>query len=64
MQRDESGDQFYSDEVAGAWQAFFDNPENDAQAGFNGDLEKDLKNNQKNNLLNTSSYMVIYDEKP
>lgn len=64
VQRDESGDQFYSDEVAGAWQAFFDNTENDAQAGFNGDLEKDLKNNQKNNLLNTSSYMVIYDEKP
>lgn len=64
VQRGESGDQFYSDEVAGAWQAFFDNTENDAQAGFNGDLEKDLKNNQKNNLLNTSSYMVIYDEKP
>lgn len=64
VQRDESGDQFYSDEIAGAWQAFFDNAENDAQAGFNGDLEKDLKNNQKNNQLNTSSYMVIYDEKP
>lgn len=64
VQRDESGDQFYSDEIAGAWQAFFDNNGYDVQTGFGGDLEKDLKNNQKNNLLNTSSYMVIYDEKP
>lgn len=64
MQRDESGDQFYSDDIAGAWQAFFDNNGYDVQTGFGGDLEKDLKNNQKNNLLNTSSYMVIYDEKP
>ncbi|QWM16894.1 hypothetical protein IZ181_01325 [Morganella morganii subsp. morganii] len=47
-----------------AWQAFFDNNGYDVQTGFGGDLEKDLKNNQKNNLLNTSSYMVIYDEKP
>nr|WP_242452344.1 hypothetical protein [Morganella morganii] len=64
VQRDESGDQFYSDEIAGAWQAFFDDEENNIQAEFGGDLEKDLKKNQKNNLLNTSSYMVIYDEKP
>ena len=64
VQRDKSGDLFYSDEIAGAWQAFFDNDGDDIPIKFDGDLEKDLKNNQKNSVLNTSSYMVIYDEKP
>ncbi len=64
VQEDTPGTQFYSDEIAEAYQAFFENKSVNSFTEYTGDLERNLKSNQESNLLNTTTYLVIYSEKP
>lgn len=64
VQEEGPGTQFYSDEIAQAYQAFFENKSINSFTEYTGDLERNLKSNQESNLLNTTTYLVIYSEKP